>query len=123
MLLIVRFLLGDFKKISAKLEIFTKQRPDSANPGKFCSIEVDDLALLLFEMENGVTGTIEATKVATGANDELRIEIHGEKGAIRFNSMQPNYLEVYDTRAGKHQLVEEEALLLLKLFRDIQNLY
>ncbi|MCL5070723.1 MAG: Gfo/Idh/MocA family oxidoreductase [Actinobacteria bacterium] len=96
---IIRFLLEDFKKIFAKLEIFTKQRPVLEKPGELCTVEVDDLTLLLFEMKNGAMGTIEATKVATGANDELRIEIHGEKGAIRFNSMQPNYLEVYDTRA------------------------
>jgi len=96
---ITRFLLGDFKKIFAELEIFTKQRPVFEKSDEFCSVEVDDLAILLFEMENGAIGTIEATKVATGANDEFRIEIHGEKGAIRFNSMQPNYLEVYDTRA------------------------
>ena len=51
----------------------------------------------MFELQNGCIGTIEGSKVATGANDEYRIEIHGEKGAIRFNSMQPNFLEIYDT--------------------------
>jgi predicted dehydrogenase len=49
-------------------------------------------------MKNGAVGTIEASKVATGMNDELRFEIHGEKGAMRFNLMEPNWLEVYDTR-------------------------
>ncbi len=96
---IVRFLVGDYKRIFSRLEIFIKQRPDAVNPAKLCDVEVDDMAILLFEMENGAIGTLEATKVATGANDEVRIEIHGERGAIRFNSMQPNYLEVYDTRA------------------------
>ena len=52
----------------------------------------------MFESANGCIGTIEGSKVATGANDEYRIEIHGEKGALKFNSMQPNFLEVYDTR-------------------------
>jgi len=95
---LIRFLLGDFKHVFSKLEIFTKERPVTGNPSQMCEVDVDDLALLLFELENGAIGTLEATKVATGANDELRIEIHGEKGAIRFNSMQPNYLEVYDVR-------------------------
>jgi len=69
-----------------------------------CEVDVDDLALLMFELENGALGTLEATKVATGANDEIRLEMHGEKGAIRFNSMQPNYLEVYDTRDAEEPI-------------------
>jgi predicted dehydrogenase len=43
-------------------------------------------------------GTIEASKIATGAEDELRFEIHGDKGALRFNLMDANYLEAYDLR-------------------------
>ncbi|MBM3705706.1 MAG: Gfo/Idh/MocA family oxidoreductase [Actinobacteria bacterium] len=95
---VIRFLLGDFKKVFCRLDIFTKQRPVAGSPEKMCEVDVDDLALLIFELENGAVGTLEATKVATGANDEVRLEIHGEKGSIRFNSMQPNYLEVYDMR-------------------------
>ncbi len=95
---LIRFLLGDFKKVFSKLEIFIKERPLANNPNQKEKVDVDDLALLLFEMENGAIGTLEATKVATGSNDELRLEIHGQNGAIRFNSMQPNYLEVYDCR-------------------------
>jgi predicted dehydrogenase len=95
---LIRFLMGDFKKIYSRLEVFVKERPAACSPGKICEVDVDDLALLMFELKNGALGSIEATKVATGTNDEIRLEIHGEKGAIRFNSMQPNYLEIYDTR-------------------------
>lgn len=95
---LVRFLVGDFKKIFSKLTTFVEERPLSSNPDKKGKVDVEDLSLILFELENGAMGTLEGTKVATGTNDEVRIEIHGEKGAIRFNSMQPNYLEVYDTR-------------------------
>jgi predicted dehydrogenase len=95
---LTRFLLGDFKKVFSRLEIFTKKRPIAGKPGEFGEVDVDDLALIMFESQNGCVGTIEGSKVATGSNDEYRIEIHGEKGAIKFNSMQPNFLEVYDTR-------------------------
>jgi predicted dehydrogenase len=95
---LTRFLIGDFKKVFSRLEIFTKKRPLPGKPGEFGEVDVDDLALIMFESQNGCIGTIEGSKVATGANDEYRIEIHGEKGAIKFNSMQPNFLEVYDTR-------------------------
>lgn len=95
---ITRFLLGDFKKVFSKLEIFVKKRPVAGKPDEKMRVDVDDLSLMMFEMENGLVGILEASKVATGANDEIRVEIHGDKGAIRFNSMQPNYLEVYDMR-------------------------
>jgi len=101
---LIRFLLGDFKKVFSKLEIFIKERPLASNPNQKEKVDVDDLALLLFEMENGAIGTLEATKVATGANDEVRFEIHGQNGAIRFNSMQPNYLEVYDCRDAEEPI-------------------
>ena len=74
-------------------------RPIAGKPGELGRVDVDDLALIMFESNNGCVGTIEGSKVATGANDEYRIEIHCEKGAIKFNTMQPNFLEVYDNRA------------------------
>jgi len=42
---------------------------------------------------------MEASRIATGTNDDLRIEIHGREGALRFNLMEPNWLYVYDNRA------------------------
>jgi len=61
-------------------------------------VEVDDISILMLRMKNGAIGTLEASRLATGVNDELRIEIHGSEGAIRFNLMAPNWLEVYDNR-------------------------
>jgi len=101
---IARFLLGDFKKIFSKLEIFVKKRPVTGKLGEKMVVDVDDLSLMIFEMENGLIGTLEASKVATGANDEVRVEIHGDRGAIRFNTMQPNYLEVYDIRDNEEYI-------------------
>lgn len=84
------FLLGDFKKVNGTLKNFTSKDK-----------RTDDLAITNIEMANGAIGTLEASKMATGTNDEFRIEIHGKKGAMKFNSMDPNWLEVYDnTEAG-----------------------
>ena len=91
---LIYYLLGEYDTIFAKTEIIYKQRPDKT--GKFVDIEADDLALLIVKMKNGGAGTIEASKIATGSNDELRFEIHGDKGALRFNLMEPNWLEFYD---------------------------
>ena len=55
-------------------------------------------------MASGALGTIEATKIATGSEDELRLEIHGSRGALRFNGMDPHHLELHDATAPDRPL-------------------
>ena len=57
---------------------------------------VDDAAWLQVRLKNGALGTIEASRFSTGVLDELRFEICGEKGALRFNLMDANYLYWFD---------------------------
>jgi len=47
---------------------------------------------------------IEATKLATGNEDEMVLKIHGERGAIRFRLMQPHYLEFFDATESDRPL-------------------
>lgn len=91
---LIYHLLGEYTAIFAHTDVIYPQRPDKN--GNIIDIEADDLAFMIVKMNSGVSGTIEASKVATGANDELRLEIHGDKGSIRFNLMEPNWLEFYD---------------------------
>ena len=56
---------------------------------------------MIAELECGAVGTIEASKIAVGANDDLTLEVYGTDGSIRFNLMDPNYLYFYDnTKSG-----------------------
>jgi len=57
---------------------------------------VDDIVLFIARMEGGALATFEATRLATGYKNGNRIEIHGEKGAIRFNFERMNELDWYD---------------------------
>ena len=59
----------------------------------------DDYVTMTLEMPDGALGTVMASKIATGSNDDLILDIRGEKGALRWNLMQPNYLEYYDATA------------------------
>jgi predicted dehydrogenase len=77
-------------------------RPNSR--AEMVRVEADDQVVMLARLKNGATGTIEASKIATGMEDELRFEIHGSKGALRFNLMEPNYLEAYDMRSPESPL-------------------
>ena len=59
---------------------------------------------MLVRMKSGASGVIEATKLATGNEDELVLEIHGEQGALRFRLMQPHYLEFFDATTADRPL-------------------
>ena len=98
---LTRYLLGDFAEVSHLAETFIKERPLKDDPAVNVPVEVDDVSILSFRLEGGAIGTVESSRLATGVQDEIRFEAHGSKGAIRFNLMQPNYLEFYDaTLAG-----------------------
>lgn len=56
----------------------------------------EDHAVMTLRMPNGALGTVEASKIATGSNDEMFLEITGTKGAIRWNLMEPDWLWFYD---------------------------
>ena len=57
---------------------------------------VDDCVLFLARFKKGAVASFEATRLATGNKNVNRIEIHGEKGALRFNFERMNELEWYD---------------------------
>jgi predicted dehydrogenase len=103
-----RFLVGEFKSVSALTNTFIKERPDSN--GLPAKVTVDDAFAAAVEFENGAIGTLEATRFAAGHKNYNYFEINGENGSIRFNMERLNELEVYwmednlrETR-GFHQI-------------------
>lgn len=98
---LVRYLAGDFSRAQANLRTLVKQRPTHAGSTEMAPVTVDDVAFLQIELPNGAIGTIEASRIATGTLDDLRFEIHGTRGALAFDLMNPNWLMTYDeTRPG-----------------------
>jgi predicted dehydrogenase len=97
---VIRHLLGDYESVLAATSIAYTKRPSASNPRVKVKVDAEDSAHVLVRMKSGAIGTIEATKIATGAEDELRFEIHGSKGALRFNGTAPNHLEMYDATAA-----------------------
>ena len=91
---LITWLTGKFTSLYANSIILYPRRPDKN--GNMVDITMEDHATLLVTLPSGGTGVIEASKMCTGIDDELRFEIHGSKGALRFNLMQPNTLWFYD---------------------------
>lgn len=103
---IMRFLVGDFKKVNARTATYIKERPiqtglaDSlGNSRAGCdapkgTVDVDDQCMFMIECENGAFGSIEATRNAWGRNNYITFEIHGTKGSICFNYERRDELQV-----------------------------
>ncbi len=105
-----RFIIGDeIAEVSgAYMETFIKQRnlpgegggEISGKGGKAATRKgkstVDDAVLFTARFKKGALATFEATRLSTGDKNANRIEIHGDKGAIRFNFERMNELEWYD---------------------------
>lgn len=96
------WLLGPFQAVQAMTRVLYPQRP--APDGTMVPVTAEDHVVITARMENGATGTVEATKIATGTNDELRFEIYGTKGAMAFNLMEPSWLWVFDNRVPEAPL-------------------
>jgi len=97
---VIQYLLGDYEALMAATHIAYADRPDAADPARRVNVDAEDCVMLLARMKQGGLGQIEATKLATGAEDELRFEIHGSQGALRFNGMDPHHLDIYDATVG-----------------------
>lgn len=96
----VHYLLGDYRSLLASTHIAYRDRPLPGDPSQRGPVEAEDRVTVLARMAAGSTGIVEATKIATGSEDEFTLDLRGSRGAIRFNSMEPHHLEVYDCRAS-----------------------
>ena len=98
---LVRHLVGEFSAVQGHLETFIPERPLEKGATETAPVTVDDVAWLRARMDGGAVGTIEASRFATGTLDDLRIWIYGEKGALKFDLMEPSFLHFFDeTRQG-----------------------
>lgn len=57
---------------------------------------VDDAVVFTCRFEGGAVATFEATRLSTGDKNGNRVQIHGEKGAVRFDFERMPELQWYD---------------------------
>jgi len=55
---------------------------------------LDDDGSMLIRYEGGATGTLLASQVATGEENNLRIKVYGDKGGLEWRQMSPNTLVI-----------------------------
>lgn len=94
---LVYYLCGRVKNITSMSQIAFPER--RGMDGSAWKTDASEAFYLLAELECGAVGTITASKLTSGANDDLNIEVFGSKGSLRFSLMNPNYLYYYDGTA------------------------
>jgi predicted dehydrogenase len=93
-------LMGDIAEISARIETLHPTRPGPDGP---LMVENDDHAQMMVRFASGVMGHLYFSRTATGRKMGYAYEIHGTKGAIRFDQEDQNaVLAVPGRRAGGH---------------------
>jgi predicted dehydrogenase len=121
---IAQYLAGEpLVGVSAQTEIFVKERPllDGASAGLTASggtlrgpVTVDDAAVFTGRLASGALATFEATRMATGRKNALRLEINGEHGSLAFDLERLNELSFHDhhepaVTAGFRRILVTEA--------------
>ncbi len=74
---------GDFKDVSLNTDL--------------CTIA------LLEETSTGAIGTVTASRISAGAGDQLSLELRGKRGALIFDTSQPDIFETYQPEQGWQQ--------------------
>lgn len=55
---------------------------------------LDDDGIVLLKMQDGIKGTLQASQIAAGEENNLTIRVYGEKGGLEWHQEEPNTLTV-----------------------------
>lgn len=91
---LIYFLCGKFDSVSGHSQIAFPTRTTAS--GDTWQTDADEAFYMFAKLKSGACGTITMSKIASGSNDDLNFTIRGEKGALSFSLMQPNFLRYYD---------------------------
>ena len=92
------YVLGEFDSVHGTLDTLIKERPRALGSAEMALVDVDDIALLHVRLLDGTLGTVEISRMGTGATNDLAFEVFGDRGAIRFDLNEPGWIHVYDAR-------------------------
>ena len=92
-----RYLVGEFREVSATMETFIKKRPLSAGSRMKGKVTVDDAVSMIGRFRNGAIANLEATRFAHGRKNSITLEINGSAGSLAFDFEEMNRLRFYDS--------------------------
>ena len=109
---LARYLIGEIVEVSGMMQTFIEERPLPAEVEGLGAVaaeergrvSVEDAVAFLARFENGVFGTFEGTRFATGRKNYNHFEINGSEGSLAFDLERMNELHYYSLRDDRdHQ--------------------
>jgi len=94
-----RFLVGEIAEVGALARIVV---PEIGGQ----KVEVDDGFVSVLAFENGVIGSIEASRVAAGYQHTSRFQVDGTKGSLRFDVARLNEIEIADNLGSGFRTIQ-----------------
>lgn len=91
---LIYFLCGRFSEIEARKQIAFEKR--CGINGEEWQTDADEAVYITAKLECGACGTIHASKLICGANDDLTVNVYGEKGSVKFSLSDIDTLKFYD---------------------------
>lgn len=109
----LHFLLGRPARLIGDTHTVIPERRDPAT-GEMRTVENEDIARALIELESGLPATLEISRVATGLKCGLTFDVFGTHGSISFDQERMNELRLYTSgaepgRSGYRTLLAEAA--------------
>jgi predicted dehydrogenase len=90
---LAQFILGDIERVCADLRTVHQRRRDPG--GNERTVENEDVVHALVAFSNGVAGSFDVSRVATGYKCGLRFEVIGSRGTLAFDQERMNELRFY----------------------------
>jgi predicted dehydrogenase len=94
---LIYYLLGDFESVQATVDTLIKERPIAPGSKEKGPVDVDDIVLMQVRMANNVLGSVEISRMGTGATNDRRSRYLAKK-ALCASVWRPQLLEVFDVR-------------------------
>lgn len=93
----IRYLTGsEVSSVAATSHTFVTERNGEQGTE---AVSVDDAVWSTLELENGGIATLEASRMATGRKNSLRIEAYGSRGSLAFDLESLNQLQLCEVGA------------------------
>lgn len=97
----VQFLTGaTVAEVSGRLQTFVPERSGPEGPEQ---VTVDDAAWLTLGLSDEAVASVEASRVAAGRKNALRIEVYGSEGGVTFDLERLNELELLTGGPGTEE--------------------
>ena len=94
---LAEWLNGPIARVTAKTEIFVKERMH-IETGKMEKVTIDDACAFIAVFQNGSFGTFHSTRYARGRKNHNTFELNGENGAVYSSLECPHALQFFRYR-------------------------